>query len=109
MNPVPIPALPGKAMDLATGYNGSSIIKQYRKDLLEAHRMDEEDAEYFVRLFTPHVIESVRRHTAAALARVHFGAVVTHMAEEKKKDEEVRRRPGKTRSRKRQGREQPQQ
>ena len=51
------------------------------RDLLEVRRIDEEEAGYFVRLFAPHIIESARRHTAAALTRVHFGAVVTHLAE----------------------------
>ena len=75
--------------------------------------MSEEDAEYHVRLYTPCIIDNVRHHTSAAqlssLARVQFGAVVTHMSEEKKKEEERRGRAGRKRDRKRHGRKQPQQ
>ena len=74
--------------------------------------MKDEDVEYYVQLYTPRVSECIKHFTASAqvaeFAHDYWSATIRHMAEEKKKQEGKRNRAGRTRDKRRHGREQPQ-
>ena len=89
--------------------HANEICCGYRQDLLEMHKMEDEDAEYYVLLYTPRVNTRIRQITTPAqvarYAHDYWNATIRHMEEEKKTQYGNRSRKGRTKDKRRHGRE----